>query len=247
MNRLIKTTTLILSAFIALNVSAQTSPIVDQPSSSDSLFENGFVDLPPNLIVKPDQEHKIVRYFIDFSCIYCRKLRSVMDTWCNTLSRGYRLVYHHVGDMESPYYFLQSAALTYVMNSDITYGQKQQYIELMFTHINQVKTNKELVRLIKEATASVGLNPSEVAKYIMTEEATVDYTAAVDLQNQVSINVTPSILIAGRYLTHLGMTDGSPERWIELINKVTSIDIYSRSNTLTNIPNPLLQGLPTKD
>ena len=242
-----KRTLIIVGTVMAFSAQAQVSPLVDHEVSSDPLFENGFLELPENVMVKTDYEHKVVRYFIDFSCIYCRSISNVMDTWGNTLSQGYTLVYHHVGNMQSSRYFLQSASLTYVMNSDITYGQKQEFIDLMFSNIDKVSTNKELIRLIKEATAKVGVDPREVAKYIMSEESTETYKQAVKLQNDVNINLTPSILVAGKYLTHLGMTDGSPERWIELINKVTSIDFYSRTNTLTVIPNPTLQGLPTKD
>lgn len=137
--------------------------------------------------------------------------------------------------------------LTYVMNSEISYGQKQRFIDLMFTHVGEVQNVKQLTRLIKEAAASVGLKNEPLAEYIMSDEAPANYEAAVNLQRDINIQVTPSILVGGKYLTHLGLTDGTPERWIELINKVTSIDIYARANTLKTIPNPTLQALPTKD
>lgn len=247
MKKLITSAALILCTLGPTVALAQTTPIQEFDYQSDPLFENGFVELPPNLVVQADEQNKIIRYFIDFSCIYCRSLRSVMDTWGNTLAKGYKLVYHHVGDPQSSFYYLQSASLTFVMNSDITYGRKQQFIDSMFTHIGKVKSVKELVRLIKEASVDVGVDHIALGKYIMSEEAVADYSAAIELQNDVNVQVTPSMLVGGKYLTHLGLTDGSPERWIELINKVTSVDYYSRANTLNTIPNPTLQALPTKD
>lgn len=247
MKKTIATAVMILQCLTLQTSYAQTSPIQDIDYAKDPLFENGFVELPKNLIVEADEQHKIVRYFMDFSCVYCRSLKSVMDTWGNTLAEGYTLVYHHIGASNSPFYYLQSASLTYVMNSDLTYGKKQQFIDSMFTHIGKVQTIKELTRLIKEAAADVGLEHRPLAEYIMSDQAPEDYKAAIELQRSINVQVTPSILIGGKYLTHLGLTDGTPARWIELINKVTSIDIYTRANTLTPIHNPTLQALPLKD
>ena len=240
----LRTSVLLWAMTFSGGLFAQSYPLQEASSTSDPLFEEGFLELPVPMQIEADISHQVVRYFIDFSCEFCKGLRDVMATWGQTLPEDYTLVYQHVGSMQSPMYFLKAGTLTYVMNSELTRNQKQDFIDLMFTHVQKVHNEKQQMRLIKEAVAKVGLPFEPLAQYLMSQEAIDDYQAEVELQNSIHVKFTPSILIGGKYLTHLGMTDGRPEKWIELINKITSIDIYSRANTLATIPNTTLQALP---
>jgi protein-disulfide isomerase len=225
---------------------AQT-PIEGTNNTSSLSYENMYLELPDNLIVEADNEHKVIRYFFDFSCVYCAHLRDVMKIWGGTLSNDYYLVYHHVGVSDSQDYFIKAAAMTYVMNSDIPQSKKDTFIEHMFSHTPKVQTTSQLVRLVKEAAADVGIEFEPLGRYIMSKEALEDYADAIELQNSVHVQVTPSLLVGGKYLTNLSLTDGQPASWIQLINKVTSIDYYTRQNKLSVTGLAPLQVSPKKD
>lgn len=246
-----KTLQLCLSVCVmlfCLNAQAHKPNLSPQLNNAPIDYEEMYLELPENLVIKTDRDEKIIRYFIDFGCQYCAHLKDVMRTWSSTLTNGYKVIYHHIGISDSTDYFVRASALTYVMNTNISKDKKDEFMEHMFRHTPAIQSETQLQRLVKEASADIGLSFEPLGRYIMSQEALDDYYAAIELQDRVHVSVTPSLLVSGKYLTNLGLTDGRPESWIQLINKVTSIDYYTRQNQLiTNQPLSELQVLPTKD
>lgn len=227
-------TLLIFGCVLSMNALAQ-STLPSTNSQPRELFENGYLDLPVHLQVKADVEHKIIRYFFDFSCHYCRSVKDVMQVWSNTLPSDYRFVYHHVGTYESQEYYLMAATMTYIANLDIPASQKHQFMDNMFEHVNKVGTPEMMMRLIKEATTDINIDIELLGRYLVSDASLKDYQAHIELQRQISLSQTPSILIGGRFLTHLGLTDGKPALWIELLNKVTSVHYYLENSDSTSL------------
>lgn len=216
--------TLLLGCMFAVNATAQT-PLTTTQSQPDELFEKGYLDLPEPLRVQADVEYKVIRYFYDFSCPYCKSLKDVMQTWSTTIPREYRFVYHHVGSNDQIYY-LKAASMTFVANLDIPASDKHIFMDHMFQHVGKAGTPEMMMRLIKEAATDINIDIKQLARYLVSDEAQVAHKEQIALQRKINLKQTPSILIGGRFLTHLGLTDGRPELWIELINKVTSVHYY---------------------
>jgi hypothetical protein len=229
---------LLICVFCALlhaPIYAQTA-LPNTESQPESLFEDGYLDLPEPLQVTADAEHKIIRYFFDFSCVYCRHIHDVMSVWSSTLHDSYTFVYHHVGVPQDQLYYLKAASMTYVANLPIPKNKKYQFMQSMFTHIKKVTTPEQMMRLVKEASTDIGLTIRPMAEYLISKESLQSYDNQIALQRQVALSGTPSILIGGRFFTHLGLADGRPELWIELINKVTSLHYYVSNNVISQTP-----------
>lgn len=233
--------TLILS-MVAL-LAAYTIPSLAQtplPTSSPldgrpAAFEKGYVLLPSDMQIEADKENNIIRYFFDFSCVYCYSMQDFMQVWSSTLHDKYTFVYHHVATDDIQYY-VKASAMTFVANADIPQSQKNIFMSHMYRHIGKVKNQTQLIRLVKEAIADVGLDVDESMRFIVSEEAKQIYKSQALLQQTSSIQVTPSILIGGEFMTHLGVTrDAQPRDWITLINSVTSLHLY-RENAIAGQP-----------
>lgn len=194
--------------------------------STDPLYSNGYLDLPPKLRIDNDVDNQVIRYFIDFNCMFCASIKDVMANWAVTLPENYTFVYHHVALEDDNRYYIKASALTFVMNSDIPYSKKQRFIEHMFNHVGKAPTEAMMTRLVKEATADVGLDWNEISAYVLSDASVDHYVAQAMIQSKVQLQFTPSVLIGGRFLTHLGLTDGKPENWTMLLNAVTSAHYY---------------------
>jgi hypothetical protein len=226
------TTAALIAAFV-LPLQAQTE--LPTPSPLDSrpdAFENGYVLLPDDMQIMADKENNIIRYFFDFSCVYCYSMQDFMQVWSSTVHDKYTFVYHHVATDDILYY-IKASAMTFVANSTIPQSQKNIFMSHMFRHIGKVRKETHLIRLVKEAVADVGLDVEEAMVFILSEEAKNIYTLQASLQKTANIQVTPSILIGGEFMTHLGVTkDAQPRDWINLINSVTSIHLYRQDGLL---------------
>lgn len=221
----------LISPSLAQTALPTSSPLDGRPAA----FEQGYVLLPSDMQIEADKENNIIRYFFDFSCVYCYSMQDFMQVWSSTLHGKYTFVYHHVATDDIQYY-LKASAMTFVANSDIAQSQKNIFMTHMFRHIGKVKNEIQLIRLVKEAVADVGLDVEEAMVFILSEEAKAIYKSQASLQQTASIQVTPSILIGGEFMTHLGVTrDAQPRDWIALINSVTSIHLY-RENGLARQP-----------
>lgn len=198
----------------------------DINAQPDELYKNGYLDMPPELQVKTDVDNNVIRYFFDFSCEYCRSVQDLMEVWSTTLPDDYRFVYHHAGSSTSVLYYLKAESMTYIANLDIPAEKKHTFMKHLFNHINKIETTEMMMRLLKEAVTDIDVPMAPFLKYIGSPESKANYIAAIDLQRQIKLAATPSVLIGGRFYTHLGLVDGRPERWIELLNKVTSVHYY---------------------
>jgi hypothetical protein len=219
--------TLALLATLISPSYAQTAlPALSPLDGRPDAFAQGYVLLPSDMQIDTDKENNIIRYFFDFSCVYCYSMQDFMHVWSATVPDKYTFVYHHVATDDIQYY-IKASAMTFVANADIPQSQKNIFMSHMFRHIGKVKNETQLIRLVKEAIADVGLEVEEAMLFILSEEAKKIYTSQATLQKTASIQVTPSILIGGEFMTHLGVTkDAQPKDWISLINSVTSIHLY---------------------
>jgi hypothetical protein len=217
-----------ISCLFTVNSFAQTE-LPQTASQPSELFKNGYLDLPESLRVNADVDNKIIRYFFDFSCVYCRSIKDVMQVWSTTIPGEYTFVYHHVSSNTAEnyqVYYLKAATMTYISNLDIPNSAKHRYMNNIFEHVNKVSTPEMMMRLVKESATDIKIDISLLGNYLTSKESIDNYRASIELQRQIGLSQTPTILIAGRFLTHLGLADGKPDLWIELINKVTSIHFY---------------------
>ena len=81
----LRTSVLLCAMTFSGGLFAQSYPLQEASSTSDPLFEEGFLELPVPMQIEADISHQVVRYFIDFSCEFCKGLRDVMATWGQTL------------------------------------------------------------------------------------------------------------------------------------------------------------------
>jgi hypothetical protein len=145
--------TLALLATLISPSYAQTAlPALSPLDGRPDAFAQGYVLLPSDMQIDADKENNIIRYFFDFSCVYCYSMQDFMHVWSATVPDKYTFVYHHVATDDIQYY-IKASAMTFVANADIPQSQKNIFMSHMFRHIGKVKNETQLIRLVKEAIA----------------------------------------------------------------------------------------------
>jgi protein-disulfide isomerase len=64
-------------------------------------------------------------------------------------------------------------------------------------------------------------------KTIGTKEFLEPLEALMEQQGDYDISVTPTVVVSGKYITHLGLAEGDPSRFIEILNAVANLQLYS--------------------
>ena len=208
---------LLTTVCLSSNVSADPTP--------KTSYEDAYIELPTHMRVEQDSEDHVIRYYFDYRCMYCRELHQYMLNWSSTLPSGFKFKFEHVV-VNDDHYKVVSAATEYVFNSNVPIENKNRFMDHMFAHIHKTTSVVELTRLVKEALADVDLSPVEFARDVLEGEYIPYWEERSELQRSIHLQVTPTVLVGGRYMTHLGLSEGNTEQFINLLNAVTSMYIY---------------------
>lgn len=195
-------------------------------SKQPLMFENGYIELPTHIRKQIDSNPNKVKMYFDFNCIFCRAMHPFMVNWGATLPSGLEFEFVPIV-INDERYQLNASAFKFVMDSAIPEPQKLRYMDHIYEHIGKTQTLKELARLIKESMSDVGLNVRDFMK--MTAQGRFDdyLNKAIEEADVMNLEFTPTFLIGGRYMTHMGLIDGDKEEFIALLNAVTSLHIYT--------------------
>jgi len=194
-------------------------------NSSEVMYQNGFIELPKHMQEKIDIGPNTVKFFFDFNCIYCKALHPYMTTWGDTLPSGMTFEFIPIV-INEPLYLLNAAAWKFVSNSSISDANKYKYMHHIYEHISKIGDERSLARLIKESMIDVGVDLQVFSKQFATGHYEDFLKKQLKLQSDIHLEVTPSVLIGGKLLTHLGLVKGESKEFITLLNAVTSFYIY---------------------
>ncbi|GAA5132712.1 thioredoxin domain-containing protein [Thalassotalea piscium] len=193
--------------------------------ANNVMYKDGYIQLPKHMREKVNLVANNVQYYFDFNCVYCRNLHPYMTTWGDTLPEYMSFTYQPIV-INDPLYFMNAAAWKFVEASTIGEDKKYKYMDHIFTYLPRVTNEHQLARLIKESLNDVGLDIKDFASRYGQGEYDNYLNEQINTQKILNIEVTPSVVIGGEYLTHLGLSDGNPKDFITLLNAVTSYYIY---------------------
>lgn len=193
--------------------------------ANETMYKDGFISLPEYIQDKVNIEQNEVRLYFDFNCVYCRQLHPYMITWGSSLPLDLTFKFVPIVTQDKTYQ-LNAAAWQYVSQSKIDSSAKYKYLEHIYTHIRKINDERHLARLIKEAFHDVGLDVEDFSKKHIAGEYEAFLQAQYEEQSNINLEVTPTVLVGGKLLTHLGLAQGELKNFITLLNGVTSYYIY---------------------
>lgn len=197
--------------------------------SQEELFEKGYIQIPQYMQDKISVKENQILFFFDFNCIYCKAVHPFMKTWGDSLPEDLEFSFEPIV-VHDDKYKLNAAAWKYVDDSNITSEKKYKYMDHIYNHIHKITTIKELSRLIKESLVDVGLDVKTFVDDFLNNEYEDFLNSKIQLQKDINIEFTPTVLIGGKMLTHMGLNKGGTKEFITLLNAVTSFYIYQERN-----------------
>lgn len=211
--------------FISLLCLFSFLPIQAQ-ASQELMFDDGYIELPSHIREQIDDDPNKIKMFFDFNCIFCRAMHPFMVNWGSTLPHGLRFEFVPIV-VDDELYMFNAAAFKFVFDSDIPELDKLRYMDHIYEHIGKTKTMRELGRLIKESMSDVGVDVRKFMKASADGEFETYLHNAQKEALAMNLQFTPTFLIGGRYMTHMGLIDGDRNEFITLLNAVTSLHIYT--------------------
>jgi protein-disulfide isomerase len=194
-------------------------------AKQDVMYENAYIELPTYMRKMMPEDDNHVRFLFDFNCGYCRTLQPYMVSWAATLPNKISFSHEPIV-IEDSMYLLNAAAMYFVQSNGMGQEQVYRYMEHIFANISKVSDERQLTRLIKEAMADTGANFKDFARLYIQGEYESRLRQQIELQKGINVQYTPTVVIGGRYMTHLGLNKGETKDFIPLLNAITSMYIF---------------------
>lgn len=163
-----------------------------------------------------------VMAFISFSCQFCMQTDEKFTSWATTLPKG-------IGFEQVPLIYTKSDIQLAIAFYSVFYTEpeklgvfKQELYHLgTMMGQNQAIDNAALLSLAERT----GLNVSVFAQATQTRTVKDAVARAIEITQKIGFDVTPSIIVGGKYLTHAGYTSGNYDALIQLLNGLVSREI----------------------
>lgn len=194
-------------------------------NAEEVMYENGYIQLPKHMQKEINVDSKSIMFFFDFNCIYCKALHPYMTTWGDTLPVDLQFKFVPIV-INDPMYLLNASAWKFISESKLAIALKYKYMHYIYEYLPKVSDHRQLARLIKESMFDIGADMNEFAEKYSDGFYNEFLTNQLKLQKTINLEVTPSVLIGGKLLTHLGLSKGEVKDFIPLLNAVTSFYIY---------------------
>jgi thiol:disulfide interchange protein DsbA len=200
----------------------------DLPRKSKSNVSDVYMEIDNDIRDKYVSEDNTIRLYFSFTCTYCKQIHSFVRTWGQSLPDGMVFVETPVINENKSSQMLASA-FKYVKENSRNEYYLDKFTENIYKHIHKISTTDELSRLIKEGMTSSKINTKNFLKSFKNEQFLAELNYSKTQQNDYGIEVTPTIVVGGKYLTHLGYVGGDQSKFIELINAITNLQLADKA------------------
>lgn len=194
-------------------------------SESEIKFDSGkepFETLPIEIQEKNKDDKFTIRFYFSYTCPYCKQSHDFINTWGNSLPKQYSFIQSHVISTTNTSMML-TGAHEFTEFTSKNKANKDKFRKLIYKHIHKINNDQQLSRLIKEALDGAKFDTQMFFKVIGSKDFKDKTTKNLIKQNDYDIQVTPTVVIGGKYVTHLGLAGGDTTQFIEIINAVTNM------------------------
>lgn len=199
-------------------------------SKPSTITNDGYIMLPSGMRDALPNDQKVIRMFFDFYCSYCRGIHPSITYWGATLPNGFSVAYSPVVTNDKLHQ-IAAQAYYFAVDESKTDGQLKRFVEHIYDHIHLTDGNAmKLARLIKESMQDVGLDPMKWMQNIdqgLYKERLIEQ---IKIQETLSLNKTPTFVLGGTYMTHLGFANGEANTFLTLLNAITTLLVYGEQN-----------------
>mgnify|MGYP001942847416 CR=1 FL=1 len=199
----------------------------DDPGTSDQSNETQIYQrLPTEISSKHADQNNVIRFYYSYTCPYCKQVHQFIKAWGNSLPNGYSYIETPVIDNSNASKMLASA-IKYVENNSPSQYFVDRYNTNIYKNIHKISTTEQLSRLIKEAMGNSKVNYHDFLSSFEDEQFINSLEDDIEQQEDYSVHVTPTVVIGGKYVTHLGLAEGDTNRFIDILNAVSNLHIQS--------------------
>jgi thiol:disulfide interchange protein DsbA len=200
----------------------------DLPRKSKNNVSDVYMEIKSDIRNKYVNEENVIRLYFSFTCKYCKQIHTFVRTWGQSLPDGMVFIETPVINENKSSQMLASA-FKYVKENSKNEYYLDKFTENIYKHIHKISTTDELSRLIKEAMTSSKIDTKLFLQSFKEERFLAELNQYQTQQNDYGIEVTPTIVVGGKYLTHLGYVGGDQSKFIELINAITNLQLADKA------------------
>lgn len=214
--------------FLALlyTMSGQVFAQNDYDMSDEARKTDVYISIPEIISHEYSADKNIVRYYFSFTCQYCKQVESFVSVWGRSLPRG--ILYKAtpvVDDTDSSR--MLAVAYHYVQKNALNEYYVDKFVTNIYAHIHKISNTDELSRLIKESMVDAKVHISGFLTSIRDPKFLSILNELKKQQDSYKVSVTPTVVVGSKYMTHLGLAEGDPSRFIEILNAIVNLQLYS--------------------
>lgn len=165
----------------------------------------------------PEDARRVYQFF-SFGCSYCRQTHSAMTAWGNALPGRFRFEQVPILASEGD----AMAASVYYATADVDPGRLPQLAEAIYYLLQDEGRYAGDPTVYAKAASLAGLNRTALKRQVESPGVIKRVERAHALQRAYGVTMTPTVAIAGKYVTHAGFTNGSYEVLMKLMSGLVS-------------------------
>lgn len=165
----------------------------------------------------PADRRKVYQFFM-FSCGYCMQSDAMFVQWARTLPRAFSFEQIPVitNDIDL------SAAMAFYAVAMVAPHRVEAFKDQMYRLMTLSGGRGISKKEIFDAAMTAGVNGDRLYQALMSKQVSAATKRAVDLREAYSVEHTPTLGIAGRYVSHAGFTGGNYDMLLQLGNGLVS-------------------------
>ena len=214
--------------FLALlyTMSGQVFAQNDYDMSDEARKTDVYTSIPEIITHQYATDKNIIRYYFSFTCPYCKQVESFISVWGKSLPRNLLYAATPVVD-ETDSSRMLAVAYHFVKQKALNDYYLDKFVTNIYTHIHKISNTDELARLIKESMVDAKVNIKDFITNIRDPKFVSMVNDLKRQQDSYGLTVTPTVVVGAQYLTHLGLAEGDPTRFIEILNAIVNLQLYS--------------------
>lgn len=204
------------------NVFAQENVNISNEASKSTVYTS----IPDLITHKHSEDLNTIRYYFSFTCPYCKQVENFISVWGRSLPQNFNYTATPVID-ETDTSRMLAVAYHYVKKHALNDYYLDKFVTNIYTHIHKISNTDELSRLIKESMVDAKVNVKSFITSIKDPNFLKILNDLKKQQNDYDVKVTPTVVIGAKYLTHLGLAEGDSSKFIEILNAIVNLQLYS--------------------
>lgn len=181
---------------------------------------NDAMGLPWKQVSRAEDKRRVLEFFM-FTCGFCMQSDGMFTEWGRTLPK--QMTFEQVPVVASKGDY--NAALAYYAVKAAEPFRLEAFKQALFRRMTLAAmsgiSNEGIVEALKES----GINRTRFLEAVAAPQAQAAAERAAALTQEYQIDMTPTVVVAGKYLFHAGFTGGNYEMLIQLGNGLVSREI----------------------